>query len=95
MQITPSDVPQAYATLNMTYTWRVGSTNQLAVVVYTDEEYQERDKIVTFINALVFMYLFVVLASIFLRKFIGLELACLFQMGYLSLLMNKKITLYL
>ena len=43
---------------------------------------------------MVYIYLSVLFLSIFVRKFIGLELATLIQLGYLSLLMNKEITFY-
>ena len=39
-------------------------------------------------------YLAVVGLSILFRKWIGLELANLFQFGYLSLLINEAITLH-
>ena len=47
------------------------------------------------VNIIVFMYLSVFFLSILFRKFVGLELAALIQLGYLSLLMNKEITFYL
>ena len=40
-------------------------------------------------TAILCVYLAVVLASLAFRKFIGLELATLVQLGYLSLLSNS------
>ena len=40
-------------------------------------------------NIFLYLYLTVVFASLIFRKFIGLELACLIQFGYLSLLINN------
>ena len=48
-----------------------------------------------YMNIIIYIYLTVFVVSVFLRKFIGLELACLIQIGYLSLLTNKEITYYL
>ena len=39
MMITPPDVPQAALVPNITMTWTVDPTNQLAAIYYTDEEY--------------------------------------------------------
>ena len=47
------------------------------------------------VNAILGFCLAVVFLSVFSRKFIGLELACLVQIGFLSLIQNKEITTYL
>ena len=46
-------------------------------------------------NIIVGCYLATLFLTIAYRKLIGLELATLIQMGYLSLLMNPEITVYL
>ena len=39
MMITPPDVPQAVLIPNISSTWKVQPTNQLAAAYYTDEDY--------------------------------------------------------
>ena len=95
LQITPPDVPEAHSTPNYTFSWTVQTTNQLAVVAYSDEDYQQLEIIAKAANIIIYIYLTVFVVSLFLRKFIGLELAFLIQIGYLSLLTNKEITYYL
>ena len=41
LQITPPDVPQAFLVSNQTVLWTVKTTNQLAVVAYSEEDYKE------------------------------------------------------
>ena len=41
MQLTPPDVPQAFATPTYNYSWKVQSTNNLAVLAYSAEQYQQ------------------------------------------------------
>ena len=45
-------------------------------------------------NAIIGFYLAIVLLTCFFRKFIGLEMATLVQLGYLSLLQNPEITVF-
>ena len=52
--------------------WRVQSTNQLAVVAYTEEDYQKLQKMAMLANALLGMYLSLVCLTLIFRKFIGL-----------------------
>jgi hypothetical protein len=84
----PLDVPQAYMTSAQVSTWRVQSTNQLAVVAYTEGDYHKLQKMAMLANILLGAYLSLVCLTLIFRKFIGLELATLFQIGYLSLLQN-------
>ena len=73
----------------MSSTWNVQPTNNIPAVVYSDSDYQA-NKITTILaNIIVGCYLTVLFITMAYRKFIGLELATLIQMGYLSLLMNN------
>ena len=64
-------------------------------MAYSPEDYDELKRVAVLVNIIVFVYLSMFFLSIFFRKFIGLELAALIQLSYLSLLMNQKITFYL
>lgn len=79
----------------MTSTWTVDPTNQLKAVVYSNDEYERSGQIQTVANLINGLFLATMFITMVYRKFIGLELATLIQMGYLSLLHNKQITLYL
>lgn len=81
--------------LNVTNTWVVDPDNQLAAIYYSDEEYATGKKLEPLATALQAIFLAIVFLSIASRKFIGLELAGLFQLGFLSLLHNKEISIYL
>jgi cysteine-rich repeat protein len=94
LQLTPPNVPQAFALSNMTNTWKVQPTNQLAARLYSAGDYQDQDKVAIVANLVADAYLGVMLLTVAYRKFIGLELATLIQFGYLSLLQNKEITVY-
>ena len=50
------------------------------------------NKLTPFANTLLGWYLALVFLTLVFRKFIGLELATLVQLGYLSLLQNAKKT---
>jgi hypothetical protein len=89
LQVSPPDVPQAFMVPNITSLWKVQSTNQLAVLVYSYSDYQELNRIATLANLLVYAMLLIMALTLVFRKFIGLELASLIQFGYLSLLQNK------
>ena len=93
--VTPPNVPQAVLLPNISHTWLVDPHNQLAAIYYTPEEYEKAKKTKTMADILLGAYLAVTLLAIVSRKFIGLELATLIQLGYLSLLQNKEITSYL
>lgn len=94
LQITPPNVPQAVLVPNITSSWVVAPTNQLAAMVYTQEDYDTVAKLTPLANALLGSYLSIVILTLVFRKFIGLELATFFQLGYLSLLQNPKISTY-
>lgn len=87
-------MPQAVLVPNITSSWVVAPTNQLAAMVYTQEDYDTVAKLTPLANALLGSYLSIVILSLVFRKFIGLELATFFQIGYLSLLQNAKISTY-
>lgn len=94
LQITPPNVPQAVLVPNITSTWVVAPTNQLAAMVYTEEDYETVAKLTPLADALLGSYLTIMILTLVFRKFIGLELATFFQLGYLSLLQNPKISTY-
>lgn len=95
MMITPPDVPQAVLIPNISTTWKVQPNNQLAAAYYTDEDYETTKKVKNLANTLLGLCLAIAVLAIVSRKFIGLELSALIQLGYLSLLQNKEITTYL
>ena len=79
----------------MSVSWKVDPTNQLSAVVYSDSEYQQSYGLSILANIIVGCFLSTLFLTVAYRKWIGLELATIIQMGYLSLLMNKEITAYL
>lgn len=72
----------------------VSPTNQLSAVVYSEEDYKLASRLTVLANVLLGIYLSIAASTLIFRKFIGLELATLFQIGYLSLLQNTEITAY-
>jgi cysteine-rich repeat protein len=94
LQLTPPNVPQAFALSNMTNIWNVRPTNQLAARLYSKKDYQDQERAAIVANLVLAAFLSVMLLTIAYRKFIGLELATLIQFGYLSLLQNREITVY-
>ena len=72
MEITPPDVPQAALVPNINATWKVESTNQLAVFAYSDEDYSRLNAIAVIGSVMVWSYLTMTVATLLFRKFIGL-----------------------
>ena len=71
-----------------TSSWLVQPTNQLAANFYSPEDYETVAQLTPFANGILGLYLTVVAVTMVFRKFIGLELASLMQIGYLSILQN-------
>ena len=92
--MVPPNIPETFATTYPNHTWTVQPTNHLAAVVYEDENYQTGKKLKILCDVIVGSYLSCMFLAMVYRKFQGLELATLIQMGYLSLLHNKEITVY-
>ena len=67
MKISPPTGP-----LSMNANWRVQSTNQLAVVVYSEEDYGNLKVIAGAGSVMVGAYLAIGVATVLFRKFIGL-----------------------
>ena len=67
MKISPPTGP-----LSMNTNWRVQSTNQLAVVVYSEEDYGNLNVIAVAGSVMVGAYLAIGVATVLFRKFIGL-----------------------
>ena len=88
--ITPNT---SFTELNST--WTVRPSNQLAAVVYSHDHYDSGRRLQSLAIFIQAAYLLCLILFVLFRKFIGLELATLIQMGYLSLLLNKEITVYL
>lgn len=63
-------------------------------MVYSEENYSTLDKLTTFSQGLMGSYLTLLILAVVVRKYIGLELAALFQLGYLSLLQNPQVSVY-
>ena len=94
VDITPPNSPQAFAIPPISSTWNVQPTNQLPAIVYSDSDYQANKITQILADIIVGCYLVVLFITMAYRKMIGLELATVIQMGYLSLLMNNEISLY-
>ena len=85
----PPNSPYAFAIPSMSVSWKVNPNNQLSAVVYSDSEYSQGASLSILANIIIGCYLSIMFLTIAYRKWIGLELATLIQMGYLSLLMNR------
>ena len=72
IQITPPNVPQAFLIEDITHTWKVEPTNQLAAVVYSKEDYNTNAKIRNFANGILYFGLTIIIITMVYRKFIGL-----------------------
>ena len=64
-------------------------------MAYSEDDYNELEGIALLANVFIYAYLGICLFSMLFRKFIGLELASLFQLAYLSLIQNQHTSLYL
>jgi hypothetical protein len=94
LKITPPNVPQAFMLGDMGNTWNVQPTNQLAAEAYSEEDYHKQAEVAVAAGVIRSAFLAMIFLTIAYRKFIGLELATLIQLGYLSLLQNREITAY-
>jgi hypothetical protein len=94
MQMNAPNSAQAFAFPNMSSSWVVQPSNNLKAVAYSDWTYSASAGLSILSNLLIGFYLSMLLLTIAYRKFIGLELATLVQLGYLSLLENREITAY-
>lgn len=72
LQITPPNSPQAVLVPKLSSNWAVSATNQLAVIAYSQEDYQVTSKIAPFANAIEGSFLALVALSMVFKKFIGL-----------------------
>lgn len=95
LHITPPNVPQASLVPEIVHSWTVLTTNQLAAVIYSPEDYATNARVRSLADGLLYSALAVVFLTMAYRKFIGLELASLIQLGYLSVLMNRRVSTYL
>ena len=79
-------MPAASLLGNISGTWVASSDNGNALIFYDDSEYA----IIAILESLSIVtnygYLVIMAGSCFYRKYVGLELAALIQLGYLSLI---------
>jgi cysteine-rich repeat protein len=91
----PPSVPSASLMPTVANSWTVSPTNHLSAAFYPDSTYAQVRKIQPYSSAVLGVYLSLSMITFFFRKFIGLELATLIQIGYLSLVMNNQLPAYL
>jgi hypothetical protein len=92
---TPPNIPTASLLPAVSNSWTVAPTNHLSAAFYPASTYEQVKKMQPYSSAVLGVYLSLSLVTLFFRKFIGLELATLIQIGYLSLVMNNQLPAYL
>ena len=90
LQFVPPDVPAAALLGNISGTWIAKSDNGLSLTYYTDEDYATIAILKQVTHVVNYGYLAVMVGASIYRKWIGLELAALIQLGYLSLIPMEK-----
>ena len=95
LTFNPPNIPQSWLVSNFSETWKVQPDNRLSASYYQQEDLDQIEELEPFVQVLVGVGMSVFFISMFLRKFIGLELAALLQLGYISLVQNKDLSSYL
>jgi cysteine-rich repeat protein len=95
LTFNPPSVPTASLLKTVSNSWVVQPTNHLSAAYYPASTYDSVKKIQPYSSTVLGLYLSLCLVTLFFRKYIGLELATLIQMGYLSLVMNQQLPPYL
>ena len=72
LEMVPPNIPQSFATTYPNHTWTVQPTNQLKAVVYTDKDYEDRNKLQIFSYFILGAYLACMSLTMVYRKFLGL-----------------------
>ena len=72
LEVVPPNIPQSFATTYPNYTWNVQPTNQLKAVVYTDNDYEEGNRIQVLAYFILALYLICMFLTMVYRKFLGL-----------------------
>lgn len=95
LKFDPPNTPQAFLVANLSSPWVVNPSNHLAAEVYSAADYKAVDALTPFAKAVLGSYLGFSLLTVSFRKYLGLELATLMQVGYLSLLQNDRMSSFL
>lgn len=92
LQLLPPDVPEAFSIPNITSSWYVSTDNFLSVAYYSDGDYAAMRQLETVAEGVMWGYLALLGLACLFRKFLGLELAALLQLGWLSLVWEDQMS---